>query len=193
LTRNNELGIGFYYFAPLVEEISPTMLIVPILYTGRFGIWQPGFEIAFALNQQHYMELTSPINTPFTMERQYSLAMLYATLNIVPFQTWRHVSPYLGVAIGFIHLWDYRINQAYENNKEMILEQTSLSVVGKIGTTIFPASIFRIYLEARYYWQPHAVNRPTYESQGIGSEMAQMPNEILLDYVALGGGFKFSF
>ena len=191
--RRNEIGAGFYYLVPLHNEVQPTLLVYPISYGRTVGTFQPGFEFAFALNQLHDMELISPINTPFIMERQYNLIMFHAFLNMIPFQQSQYVSPYIGVAIGFLHLWDYRINQVFENDEELILDQTSLSLGGKIGVTLFPVSAFRIFIDARFYFQPFPIDRPIFVSQGLGSEMAQMSKAVHLYYFALGGGLKFAF
>lgn len=193
INYDNEIGVGFYYLVPLHDEVEPTILINPIFYARTVGILQPGFEFAFALNQRHDMELISPLNTPFIMERQYNLIMFHAFMNVLPFQQWRYLAPYIGVAVGFLHLWDYRINQVFESNEELIISQTSFSLGGKIGVTFLPISIFRIFIEARFYYQPFPMDRPTYVSQGLGSEMAQMSEETRLNYYALGGGIKFAF
>jgi hypothetical protein len=191
--RRNDIGVGFYFLVPLHEEVKPTLLINPIYYAHTVGILQPGLEFAFAINQQHDMELISPLNTPFTMERLYNLIMFHIFMNVLPFQQWRNIAPRIGVAVGFLHLWDYRINQALESNEELIINQTSFSLGSKIGMTFLPFSFFSIYLEARLYLQPSPVNRPTYVSQGLGSEMAQSPEETRLNYFAVGGGIRISF
>ena len=193
INYDNEIGAGSYYLVPLHDEGKPTMLINPIFYARTVGILQSGFEFAFALNQRHDMELISPLNTPFIMERQYNLTMFHAFMNMCPFQQWRSIAPYIGVAVGLLHLWDYRINQVFESNEELIISQPSFSLGGKIGVIFLPILPFRIFFEARFYLQPFPVNRPTYVNQGLGSEMAQMSEETQLNYFALGGGIKFAF
>ena len=81
----------------------------------------------------------------------------------------------------------------FESNEELIISQTSFSLGGKFGVTFLPISIFRIFIESRFYLQPFPVNRPTYVNQGLGSEMAQMSEETPLNYFALGRGIKFVF
>ena len=119
--------------------------------------------------------------------------MFHAHMNVLPFQQWRKVAPRIGFAVGFVHLWDYRINQAFESDEELIISQTSFSLGGKIGVTFLPFSFFSIFLEGRFYLQPLPVNRPTYVSQGLGSEMARLSEEIRLNYFAVGGGVKIAF
>jgi TolB-like protein len=191
--RLNEIGFSFHYLVPLHHEVEPTLLINPIFYARKVGVLQPGFEFAFALNQRHDMELTSPLNTPFTMERQYNLIMFHAFINVLPFQKWRYVAPYFGVAVGLVHLKDFRINQAFEDNEELIISQTNLSIMGKIGVNFFTISFLRFFIEARFYLLPSTVDRPTYVSQGLGSEMAQVSKETHLNYYSVGGGVKFAF
>jgi len=193
LIRRNNIGVGVYYLVPLHDEVKPTVLINPTFYAYTVGILQPGVELAFALNQRHDMELISPLSTPFTMERQYNLIMCHAYINVLPFKQWRYVLPRVGVAVGLVHLWDYRINQVFEGDEELIISQTSFSLGGKIGVNFLPFSFFSIFLEARFYLQPLPVNRPTYVSQGLGSEMAQLSEETRLNYFAMGGGVKLAF
>ncbi len=193
LIHHIELGVGFYYLVPLHNEVHPDMLINPFLYTYTIGIFQPGLEFAFALNQRHDMDLISPLGTHFTMERLYDLFMYHVCFNIIPFPQWHYIAPRIGVLVGFVNLRDYRINEVYSNSEELITSQNSFSIGGKAGLTFFPFSFFNIFFEARFYLQTSPVNRPTYVSQGIGSEMEKQSENIRLHYFAVGGGFKFTF
>jgi hypothetical protein len=193
MTRRTDVGAGVFYLVPLDDGIEPTVLYTPFSLAHAIGMLQPGMEFSFSIDQRHDMELISPLNTPFTMERFYNLIMFHVYLNVLPFKERRRVLPYAGVAVGLVHLWDYRINQVAENNEELIISQTRFSLGSKIGVSFLPFSVFSIFLESRFYWQPERVDRPIFVSQGLGSEMAQVSNKTRLNYFALGGGFKFFF
>ena len=193
LIRRNDAGLGFYYLVPLNDEVRPTLLINPVFFNHTKDILQMGLEFAFALNQRHDMDLISPINTPFTMERQYDLIMFHACINVLPFRRLRTVVPKAGVAVGLVHLRDYRINQALDRGLELIINQTSFSLMGRVGVSFHASDFFGIFLEARYYLQPSKINRPIYVSQGLGSEMAQVSDSVRINYYAAGGGIKLAF
>ncbi len=193
LIRRGEFGVGFYYLVPLHDEVKPDMLINPFFYISTIGVIQTGLEFAFALNQRHDMELISPLNTPFTMERLYDLFMFHVCMNVLPFPQWRYVAPRIGIAVGFMNLRNYRINQVYNNDEELIINQNSFSLGGKTGLTFLPFSFFSLFFEARFYLQPSPVNRPTYVSQGLGSEMKEQSRTTRLNYFAVGGGVKIAF
>jgi TolB-like protein len=192
-TRSNDLGVGIFYLVPLNDNVRPTILFGPIFYAHAFRVLQAGLEFAFALNQRHDMDLTSPLNTPFTMERYYNIILVHASLNVLPFPQQHKVRPYTGVAVGLVRLSDYRVNQALEGDTELIVSQSCFSVGSKIGVCFFPYTAFSMFLEGRFYWQPFSIDRPVYVSRGIGSEMAQESEWVSLNFFAVGGGIKFVF
>jgi hypothetical protein len=187
------MGFGFYYLYPLNDEVQPTVLFNPIYYALTSEKLQVGLELAFAISERHDMELISPLGEPFTMERKYNLLMGHVFMTVNPLQVGPAIRPYTGGALGLLRLWDYRVNQARTWDKEIVAEQTTFSLEGKVGVSFFSSSSRSILIEARAYVQPFAVNRPIFVSRGLGSEMDEVSTDTRLHYLAVGGGVNFSF
>jgi len=189
--NRTEFGAGVMYFSPFKSYIkgSPYYLF----FAGHsFGRFIASLEFAYS-QPDHTMSLINPFGGTFEQNRWYDVFSFQGHFSFIPFPSWRYFSPYAGLCMGLTHMIDYRKNEALENDREELSKSSLFAIGAKIGANILPFSFISLFAECRLIIHPQPLTRYTFQSQGIGGEMAKIKDDIHMHYWSIGGGVKLYF
>jgi len=185
-----EIGFGIHFLNSTSPEISSAPLYT--IFIGQtFDEILASIELGYS-SPHHDLKIPH-LGNIFTQERWYDLYFAHVSASYVPFPQWKYLLPYGGLSAGMIYAVDYRKNVSMKDDQELLFKQPLLSLGAKLGVNIIPYSNFSLFFEARYYYQPQAMTRYTYTSNGVAGNFSKHTDKIDFHFLSYGGGVKIFF
>jgi TolB-like protein len=186
-----EIGIVAYGFMPFSDKVQNGYIISP--YIGqRFEHLYLGASMN--IGYMHHDQTYNPVFN-YKQERDYLLTTAALHLNVIPFQSLRYFSPYLGgfVEAGWISASHKVSGDWKKEDYDKDGSQFLYGVGGTVGINLLPYSKVSIFAECNVHLYLSKIYRSEYGGGGIMGAPTLTQKQINLSGLSIGGGLKYYF